>query len=77
MDELLVQVEASDAVEAAGEAASVELGGRLARGLSKVLGLRARVEVVSPRTFPRTEHKARRVIDDRDLFQSLQAKLEG
>ncbi|MBA2447367.1 MAG: AMP-binding protein [Chloroflexi bacterium] len=77
MDELLVQAEANEAVQAAGDAATVELSRRVAHELNKVLGLRARVEVVSPRSFPRSEHKARRVLDDRDLFRSLQAKLDG
>lgn len=75
MDELLVQAEADEAVQAAGEAARLELRRRVERELHKVLGLRARVEVVGPRTFPRSEHKARRVIDDRDLFGSLRGRL--
>ena len=76
MDELLVQAEAADAVQSVGEVALTALRRRIERDLNKVLGLRARVEVVSPHTFPRSEHKARRVVDDRDLFRSLQTKLE-
>ena len=77
MDELLVRAEANDAVRAAGDAAVTELGRRIAHELHKVLGLRARVEVVSPRGLPRSEHKARRVIDDRNLFESLRTKVDG
>ena len=40
-----------------------------------MLGLRAKVEVVAPGTFPRTDFKARRVIDDRDVFRELNARL--
>jgi phenylacetate-CoA ligase len=40
-----------------------------------MLGLRARVEVVAPGTFPRTDFKARRVIDDREVFRELNARL--
>jgi phenylacetate-CoA ligase len=76
MDELLVRAEATEAVQAAGGDALAALGHRTERELSKVLGLRARVEVVAPRSLPRTEFKARRVIDDRDLFRSLRARLD-
>jgi phenylacetate-CoA ligase len=77
MDELLVQVEPTEVVQAAGQAALAAFGQRIERELNKVLGLRARVELVSPRSFPRTDFKARRVIDDRDLFRSLRGKLDG
>jgi phenylacetate-CoA ligase len=40
-----------------------------------MLGLRAKVEVVAPGTFPRTDFKARRVVDDRDVFRELNARL--
>ena len=43
--------------------------------LLRMLGLRARVEVVPPGTFPRTDFKARRVIDDREVFRELNARL--
>jgi phenylacetate-CoA ligase len=42
-----------------------------------MLGLRAKIEVVAPGTFPRTDFKARRVIDDRDVFRDLYARLAG
>ena len=37
--------------------------------------LRARVETVAPGTFPRTDFKARRVIDDRSLFREMHERL--
>lgn len=43
----------------------------------KALALRAVVEVVAPQTFPRTDFKARRVIDDRELFRELNRRLQG
>jgi phenylacetate-CoA ligase len=46
-----------------------------ARALQKMLGLRAKVEVVPPGTFPRTDFKARRVIDDREVFRDMSARL--
>jgi phenylacetate-CoA ligase len=39
--------------------------------LQKMLGLRAIVEVVPPGTFPRTDFKARRVVDDREVFRQM------
>ena len=40
-----------------------------------MLGLRAGVEIVAAGTFPRTDFKARRVIDDREVFRDLNQKL--
>ncbi|HSU43617.1 MAG TPA: phenylacetate--CoA ligase family protein, partial [Casimicrobiaceae bacterium] len=46
-----------------------------ARRLSAMLGLRSSLEVVPPGTFPRTDFKARRVVDDREVFRELNARL--
>ena len=75
MDELLIRLEAAPAVHAAGAAATHALGEAAAQKLLRMLGLRARVEVVPPGTFPRTDFKARRVIDDREVFRELNARL--
>ena len=40
-----------------------------------MLGLRAGVEIVAPGTWPRTDFKARRVIDDREVFRELNRRL--
>jgi phenylacetate-CoA ligase len=77
MDELLVRVEATQDCAARGEAVLAALRDEAARSLAKMLGLRARVEIVAPGTFPRTDFKARRVIDDRDVFRALNARLAG
>ena len=74
MDELLVRVEVAPEVAAA--SAQPAFAGRCAAALQKLLGVRAAVEAVAPGTFPRTDFKARRVIDDRDLFRELNARLE-
>jgi len=47
----------------------------VAKRIHTMLGLRAGVEVVAPGTFPRTDFKARRVIDDREVFRELNQKL--
>ena len=44
---------------------------------AKVLGIRAIVEVVEPGSIPRTDFKARRVVDDRAVFRDLRAQIEG
>ena len=38
--------------------------------------IRTEVEVVAPATLPRTDFKARRVVDDRDVFRQMQQRLE-
>jgi phenylacetate-CoA ligase len=75
MDELLVQLEGHAHVYQRSEAEQ-ELRIAAERELLRVLGIRTRVELVPAGTFPRTDAKARRVIDDRDLFRSLITKLE-
>ncbi len=76
MDELLVRVEADADCVARGAAAQDALRDAAAKALSKMLGLRARVEVVPANTFPRTDFKARRVIDDREVFREMNARLD-
>ena len=76
MDELLIRLEAAEAVSAAGDAAMQALKNDTSRQLEKMLGLRTRIEIVAPGTFPRTDFKARRVIDDREVFRELNARLE-
>jgi phenylacetate-CoA ligase len=45
--------------------------------VQKVLGLRTRVEIVEPHSIPRTDFKARRVVDDRAVFRDMQQQIEG
>jgi phenylacetate-CoA ligase len=75
MDELVIRVELSAAGSARGAVALTALRDEAARALQKMLGLRAKVEVVPPGTFPRTDFKARRVIDDREVFRDMSARL--
>jgi phenylacetate-CoA ligase len=37
--------------------------------------LRSKIEIVGPGTFPRTDFKARRVVDDRAVFREMHARL--
>jgi phenylacetate-CoA ligase len=76
MDELLVRIEADAATT--GASGEVErLRASAAAQLQRMLGLRAKVEVVAAGTFPRTDFKARRVIDDREVFRAMNARIAG
>lgn len=68
MDELLVQVEFDAALTTVSQDVWIK---RVGEDLRTVLGVGAKVATVAPNTFERTEFKARRVIDDRNLFESL------
>jgi phenylacetate-CoA ligase len=70
MDELVVQAElAPEAAAAPPEGLRAETE----RRLRAVIGVRAAVHLLAPGSLPRTEFKARRVIDNRDLFRELAA----
>jgi phenylacetate-CoA ligase len=76
MDELVVQAEYSPefAARAARDGGLLrQLQGELERRFKTTLGVRTAVQLVAPDTLPRTEFKARRVIDNRDLFKELRA----
>jgi phenylacetate-CoA ligase len=75
MDELLVQFDASEEVYEQGDEAVTILRTMASESLRKVLGVRAKTEVVAANFITRTDHKARRVIDDRELFRTLNNKL--
>ena len=75
MDELLVRAEHH--ADIAGDEALAGFRFRLAEELRKILGVRANVEVVPPRTYERTEFKARRVVDDREIFRDVYKRVQG
>jgi phenylacetate-CoA ligase len=75
MDELLVRIEAAQGVFERGAEAPVAMRTEARAGLQKVLGLRAVIEIVPPGTFPRTDFKARRVVDDREVFREMRERL--
>jgi phenylacetate-CoA ligase len=73
MDELLVRIESAADIAAGGGA---RLRDDAMHKLQRMLGLRAKVEIVPPGTFPRTDFKARRVVDDREVFRDMNERLE-
>ena len=76
MDELLLRVEATAETFARPEASSA-FRTEVAHKIQKVLGLRTVVEIVAPNSIPRTDFKARRVIDDRAVFRDMHKQIEG
>jgi phenylacetate-CoA ligase len=82
MDELLVQVEGVPGVyQQAGQKAgqkdrTEDFRQRVAADLQRTLGIRTQVEVVALETFPRTDFKARRVVDDRQVFRDMHQRLD-
>jgi phenylacetate-CoA ligase len=70
MDEMIVRAEYRSGVNAA---QIPELGQRLEKDL-KARGLRTVVEIMEPGTLERTEFKARRVIDERGLYDEVLGK---
>lgn len=73
MDTLTVQVEHTRDLIGANEPTVEQWRGEAERRLRTVLGVGASVVPVIPGTFPRTEFKARRVLDDRDLFHQMRS----
>jgi phenylacetate-CoA ligase len=71
MDELVIRVEIAREHAAQSAGAQQALRDEAARRLQKMLGLRSKIEIVAPGTFPRTDFKARRVIDDREVFREM------
>ena len=74
MDELLVQVEGKKEVYEKKETPTLHQ--EAVSQLQQVLGIRTRVEIVPLNTIPRTDFKARRVIDNRDVFREMNQRLD-
>jgi phenylacetate-CoA ligase len=75
MDELVVRIEAAPGVFERSAEAPAAMRAEAEQRLQTVLGLRAIIEVVPAGTFPRTDFKARRVIDDREIFRQMRERL--
>jgi phenylacetate-CoA ligase len=76
MDELLLRVEPGP--DAYADAARAEkFKEEVSRRILKTLALRTAIELVEPRSIPRTDFKARRVVDDREVFRELNQKLRS
>lgn len=67
MDELEIWVELSEAMFSDKVRYLEDLEHRLRSRINSVLGIAARIKLVEPRTIPRSEGKAKRVVDRREL----------
>ena len=77
MDELLLRVETNAAAAAKGAPALEAFRGQVAASVQTMLGLRTMVEVVPPGTYPRTDFKARRIVDDREVFKQMAQRMQS
>jgi phenylacetate-CoA ligase len=77
MDELLLRVEASVEIYASGPAGIERFRADINRRIQNLLGLRTQAEIVARGTLPRTDFKARRIIDDRAVFRDMYAQIKG
>jgi phenylacetate-CoA ligase len=66
-----VRMEYDAALEALGDGSVEGVRARAESELRTVLGVGARVEMLPPGSLERTEFKARRVIDSRDLLHEV------
>lgn len=66
-DDMEIIVECTHEVHEAGEKAMEAAKKKLAHELHQMLGLNPRLKVVAPKTLQRSEGKAKRVVDKRDL----------
>ncbi len=69
LDEMEMQVEVTPEVFSDKVGAMEDLSKRLAQTLDRTLGVRVAVRLVKPHTIPRSEGKAKRVTDNRNLEQ--------
>jgi phenylacetate-CoA ligase len=76
MDELLLRVEPAEGLHRSGDEALDAFRREVGHKLQTVLGIRTKVEIAAPGSIARTDFKARRVIDDREVFRSLNAQLQ-
>jgi phenylacetate-CoA ligase len=67
LDDLEVWVECSEEVHRGGEPAALKIQEQAIDAVRQSLGIRVRLRVVGPRQIPRSQGKAVRVIDRRDL----------
>jgi phenylacetate-CoA ligase len=77
MDELAVKVEAVPEITNAGETRTLIFQREVAAALQKLLGLRAVVEILPQHSLERTDFKARRVVDDREVLRDMRQRLHG
>lgn len=68
LDDLEIWVEVSEKLFSDEVRKLEELGVKIKREILSTLGISARIKLVEPKTIPRSEGKAKRVIDRRDVY---------
>ena len=68
LDELEVWVEVSEELFSDEMRKMEHLGSRIKQKIESTLGIGVRVKLVEPKTIPRSEGKAKRVVDRRDIY---------
>lgn len=76
MDELVVRIEADAAVAHEGDAAVEAFRREASDYLQRLIGVRTNVEIAPQNSIERTDFKARRVIDNRDVLRQAMAQQE-
>ncbi|MGA2792346.1 MAG: AMP-binding protein [Roseiarcus sp.] len=76
MDELLLRVEADEETFINGGGVE-HFRADVIRRIQKLLGLRTKAEIVAKGILPRTDFKARRVVDDRAVFRDIHARIKA
>lgn len=71
LDDLEVWVEVSEELFASEVRKLENLGKTVKQKIESTLGINVRVKLVEPKTIPRSEGKAKRVVDKRDVYQGL------
>lgn len=69
LDDLEIWVEVSERIFSDEVRKLEELGAKIKREIASTLGISARVKLVEPKTITRSEGKAKRIIDKRDVYQ--------
>jgi len=77
MDELLLRVEANAEIFLEDGQGVERFRADVSRRIQKLLGLRTTAEILRKGTLPRTDFKARRVIDDRAVFREMHAQVNS
>jgi phenylacetate-CoA ligase len=67
LDQMEVQIEVTPEVFSDKISAMEDLQAKLTHGIEQVLGIRVKISLVQPHTIPRSEGKAKRVIDNREM----------
>jgi len=70
LDDLEIWVEVSERIFSDEVKKLEELGTKIRREILSTLGVTAKVKLVEPKTIPRSEGKAKRIVDRREVYQS-------